>query len=158
MKGRTLLKNQTGIGRPSAYTPEVLDEICSRLEQGQLLTEISELDHMPNWSTIHKWMEIDPAVSIRIACAREKGHDVIAENLTKFALDEFKSKTTKTTYKDGKEIIEVTEYNDAATKKLYLDVTAKLLGRWNRKKYGDQFIGDDNNINVTVQNMPTKQE
>lgn len=42
-------------GRPSLYTPEVVEEICRRLADGEPLTRICEDDHLPVESTIRKW-------------------------------------------------------------------------------------------------------
>jgi len=158
LTAHTPIRFQDVKGKPVFYTDEILEEICTMLEEGKLLIEICEMDNMPRWSTVHNWMDRMDAVQIRINQAREKGYDAIAENLGRFALNELKSKTTKTTYKDGKEIVEVTEYNDSSSKKLHIDVVARLLTKWNRKKYGDSILGEDNNLNVTVKNIPTKPE
>lgn len=42
-------------GRPSLYTPEIAEEICRRLADGEPLTRICEDDHLPVESTIRKW-------------------------------------------------------------------------------------------------------
>jgi terminase small subunit-like protein len=39
------------------YTPEVVDEYCRRLADGELAIEISQLDGMPSTSTIWRWQE-----------------------------------------------------------------------------------------------------
>lgn len=46
-----------GEGRPTKYTEAIGIEICERLKKGELGIDISELAHMPDWSTIWRWQE-----------------------------------------------------------------------------------------------------
>lgn len=43
-------------GRPSSYTKQIGDEICSRLAAGESLLHICESEHMPARSTILLWV------------------------------------------------------------------------------------------------------
>lgn len=44
------------IGRPSIYTQEISDEICSRLAAGESLRAIAKSEHLPSLTTIFRWL------------------------------------------------------------------------------------------------------
>ena len=44
-------------GRPSMYSPEIVQEYCQRLADGELAIEISKLPGMPSTSTIWRWLD-----------------------------------------------------------------------------------------------------
>lgn len=43
-------------GRPTIYTPELAQEICQRVADGESLLSISKDEKMPVRSTIHEWL------------------------------------------------------------------------------------------------------
>ena len=43
-------------GRPSNYTPEIANEICELLAEGNSLVRICKLPHMPNSRTVFEWL------------------------------------------------------------------------------------------------------
>ena len=47
------------MGRPSAYTPEVAQEICERIAAGESLRRICDADHMPAPATVCLWVTDD---------------------------------------------------------------------------------------------------
>ena len=51
-------------------TPELLDEICARIADGESLRAICESENMPNWRTVWRWMEADDAFASKCARAR----------------------------------------------------------------------------------------
>jgi hypothetical protein len=46
----------TKLGRPSAYTDEIGIEICKLLSEGNSLVRICKLPHMPELSSIYRWL------------------------------------------------------------------------------------------------------
>ena len=44
------------IGRPSSYTDEIGIEICKLLSEGSSLVRICKLPHMPEISSIYRWL------------------------------------------------------------------------------------------------------
>lgn len=46
-------------GRPSKYTDEIADEICSRLAHGESLNRICEAEGMPAESRVREWADIN---------------------------------------------------------------------------------------------------
>ena len=43
-------------GRPSKYTPELAEAICTRIASGESLRHICEDDDMPNRDTVRQWI------------------------------------------------------------------------------------------------------
>lgn len=64
------------IGRPSAYSPEIAEKICTALSEGKSLLELSRRDDMPGYSTVMRWIEANhDGFRDKYARAREiQGH------------------------------------------------------------------------------------
>lgn len=125
-------------GRPSLYTPEIVEEICDRLSQGEPLEQICRDDHMPASRTVWAWQYGTGATKIKaipeeesaaITRAREIGFDQIAYNVMNTARGKGDSS------------------GDVQRDKLIVETDLKLLAKWLPKKYGDSTIlrGDKEN-------------
>lgn len=69
-------------GRPTLKTPEIAQEICTRLSLGQSLMAICELAHMPARATVLNWVVSDPEFQTLYARAREaQAHTYLDEIL-----------------------------------------------------------------------------
>jgi hypothetical protein len=74
-------------GRPSSYTDEVADEICTRLyesEEGELpetLLKICRDPRMPSRPTVHRWLSDIDGFRAKYARARELRKDALTERL-----------------------------------------------------------------------------
>lgn len=76
------------MGRPSKFTQELADEICTRLANGEtLLRMCREQDHMPVRSVVSRWVATNPAFADRVASAREAGSHVLVEETRDIADD-----------------------------------------------------------------------
>lgn len=117
------------MARPSLYTPEIINEICERLGNGEPMAQICRDDHMPSARTVRDWVNTKPDVSAAIACAREEGEDIIAARLRDTARG--RGESTQDVQRD----------------KLIIDTDLKLLAKWNPKKWGDKttLAGDTEN-------------
>lgn len=67
------------VGRPTLYTPELADEICELIANDNSLRKISKLPHMPNKSTILRWLANYPDFATKCARSRELQADLICE-------------------------------------------------------------------------------
>lgn len=77
-----------GRGRPTEYTPEIADEICSLLACGRTLRDICRDDGMPPESTVRQWALDDrEGFSARYAQAREIGYHSMADETLEIADD-----------------------------------------------------------------------
>lgn len=135
------------MGRPSDFTPELLEEICDRLAKGEPLAAICRDDHMPSDRTVRNWMSApDVSVSVdissAIARAREVGFDAIAAECLEIAEDgshDYKHKKRS----NGEEYEEF-DSEHVQRSKLRIDTRLKLLSKWDPKRYGDKLaLGGD---------------
>jgi hypothetical protein len=59
-------------GAPTTYTPELAEELCSRLRQGRdLWTICNDDDDMPGRSTVYQWMDAHPEFADMYLRAKE---------------------------------------------------------------------------------------
>lgn len=130
----------------STYTPEIADEICERLAEGEPLRQICRDLHMPAWRTVYDWIRQNEEFSARIAHARELGFDAIAEE----ALDIADDARNDWMERRG-ENAEGYELNGEHVQrsKLRIETRLKLLAKWSPKKYGDkQQIEHSGNVEI----------
>jgi transposase-like protein len=104
-------------GRPSDYSPEKAEAICSLIASGESVRAISQRDDMPAESTIYLWLAKESAFSERYARAREQQADVYAQEIVSIA-DEAK---------------------DAQIARLQMDARKWAASKLAPKKYGDKL-------------------
>jgi hypothetical protein len=59
------------LGRPTIFSQQLADEICERLVKPESMRSICLDDHMPDRSTIARWMANDAHFAAMVAYARE---------------------------------------------------------------------------------------
>ena len=68
------------IGRPSSYNKEMADEICERLSKGETLRSIiASSPHLPDRTTIYRWLNSNESFRNHYAQARAEQADYYAE-------------------------------------------------------------------------------
>lgn len=122
------------MGRPSKYTPELVQAIAERLADGEPLAQICRDEGMPHPSTVRDWMAERPEVSLLIARAREDGFDAIALDALRIA-DYGENDTYQR--EDGSEAV---NHDVIARSKLRVETRLKLLAKWDPKRYGDRQV------------------
>lgn len=115
-------------------TPEILDEICNRIAEGEPLRAICRDQHMPAWRTVYAWIESDSAFAARIAHARELGFDAIAEEALAISNTPVVGEETE----DDGEKVKVKRGDMLGHRKLQIETRLKLLAKWCPAKYGDK--------------------
>lgn len=128
-------KPKVRTGRPSKYTPELVEEIAERLAKGEPLAAICRDAHMPHDSTVRDWMEARPEVSLAIARGRESGEEWLMAECLQIA-DTTKEGVRVKITDDGMETV---REDMLGHRKLQIDTRLKLLAKWNPKKYGDKM-------------------
>jgi hypothetical protein len=123
------------MGRPSKYTPELVDEICERLSNGEPLAQICRDEHMPGVQTVYDWINGREDVSVAIARAREVGEEVIAAECLTIA-DTPQDGVEVTTSEKG---ISEKRGDMLGHRKLQIETRLKLLAKWNPKKWGEKI-------------------
>jgi hypothetical protein len=107
--------------------PAIEAEIVERLSKGETLRSICQDKHMPVWQAVYQWMDKDEEFSSRIAQARARGHDAIAENAMQIA-DE-----SPPVDAGGK-----IDSGYVAWQKNRVWTRLQLLAKWSPKKYGER--------------------
>lgn len=111
---------------PAKITPQVIEEVLSRIAQGETLAALGrELGFHPTaWASR---VREDEGLRIAYAQARDTGQDVIADDIIA--------------------IVDSVPANSEEIQraKLRADMRLKLLAKWNPKRYGDRQTVDVGN-------------
>lgn len=75
------------MARPSEFTKEVADEICERLADGESLRSICDSEHIPNKSTVFRWLAANDAFCDQYTRAREAQADALFDDVLQIADD-----------------------------------------------------------------------
>lgn len=104
-------------GRPTLRTPELVQKISELLVQGNSLASICRRDDMPSYVTVWKWESEDPEFLNISLSARARGADFIADDIIRITDD-----------------LDI----DPQHKRIMVDARLRLIGKWNRKVYGEK--------------------
>jgi len=110
-------------GRPSDYTQELADEICSQLAEGISLRTVCKPDDMPNKGTVFRWLRTQEGFSDQYAKAKADSADALLEDMLHIADD---------------------DKEDVQRSRLRVDVRKWAASKLKPKKYGDKLeLGSD---------------
>lgn len=126
-------------GRPSSFTQEMADTICSRLADGQSLRSICDDDGFPAKTTVMRWLadEQHKAFRDQYARARELQADTMFDDMIDIA-DDGRNDWMEKRNADG-ENIGWTENGEALRRsQLRIDARKWMAGKLQPKKYGDK--------------------
>lgn len=127
-----------GRGRPCEYSQEKADEICIRMADGESLRSICRDEHMPDMSTVLRWLgrkELDH-FRLQYAHAREVGLEQMAGEILEISDD---TRLDTTYNKNGDEVAN-NEWIQRS--KLRVDTRKWILSKLLPKKYGDRVINE----------------
>lgn len=131
----------------SKKTPEIEEEICKRISEGEPLRSICRDDHMPAWRTFYDWVRDDEDLSARIAHARELGYEAIAEDTLGIADD----CTNDYMERNGGDTPGYATNGEAIQRsKLRIETRLKLLSKWSPKKYGDRIQQEITSVSIVM--------
>lgn len=122
-------------GRPTLFTEEVAEAICSRLSKGEPLAHICDNEAMPAVRTVSDWKRDHEGFSANFARARDDGFDALAAQALEIADTPLPGVET-TTKPDGS--VETREGDMLGHRKLQIETRLKLLAKWDPKRYGDK--------------------
>jgi hypothetical protein len=77
--------DQTKVGRPSSYSEEIADRICTELALGKSLRSICAAPDMPARNTVFQWLESNIEFQDRYARARMAQADTYADEIVDLA-------------------------------------------------------------------------
>lgn len=84
-------------GRPSTYSDEMAEQICSLIAEGKTVTQICRMKGMPPMRTIFRWLESHESFRQKYARARECQADVFASQIIEISDKCRKGKRIETT-------------------------------------------------------------
>jgi hypothetical protein len=126
-------------GRPSLYTPEIAEEIISRLSEGEPLAHICRDDGMPAVRTVSLWKETQDGFAAAFGLARDVGFDALAARCLEIANTPLEGVETITDT-DGKVIEKRADM--LGHRKLQIETILKLLAKWDPRRYGERLHTD----------------
>ena len=133
------------VGRPSDYTQELADEICSQLSEGLSMRTVCKPDAMPNKATVFKWIRTIPEFNDQYAKAKEESADALIEEMLDIADDGTNDYMEK---EDGEGNAAGYQLNGEHIQRsrLRVDVRKWAASKLKPKKYGDK-IEQNHNVN-----------
>ncbi len=129
---------------PSKKTPELIEQVLSRLAQGETLAALGrELNFHPTaWAN---WLREDEGLALAYQRARDVGADVLAEQALAL-IDEQPARV------EGR-----VDPGHVAWRRAQVDTRLKLLACWNPKKYGNKQqvdVGNKDGEALKVESKP----
>jgi len=112
-------------------TPELADALVEGISNGIPLRELCR-EHGVGKSTMYNWFDEDKELAGRIACARVKGWDELAEQCLEIADD------GRRDYIVGEDGVGVVNSDHIQRSRLRIETRLKLLAKWDPKRYGDK--------------------
>jgi len=100
------------MSRPTIFSEEIADAICSRLAEGKTLLSICKEEGMPSRSSVYLWREENEAFSDKFARARDLGFDAIADDVIEISDD---------------------KTDEPASRRVRVQARLDLLGRWSTR-------------------------
>jgi hypothetical protein len=131
-------------GRPSDYSPELVETICNLLIEGNSLRAIEDMDGMPSKTAILRWVSKHPEFRDQYARALEARTDAHADEILAIADDGHNDWMQKQFGDDVKWV----ENGEAIRRsQLRIDARKWLMSKLAPKKYGDKLLhgGDPSN-------------
>ena len=109
------------VGRPTLYNLQLADILCTRISEGENLTEICKTDGMPCRMSVYRWMREHPEFGDAYTRAREERADTLADEIISVADDS------------------ALDHNDRRVK---IDARKWAASKLNRRLYGDRITVD----------------
>lgn len=143
------------MGRPSTYSQDIADTICSQLAEGMSLREVCRQDGMPDKATVMRWLHNQPDFRDQYTRAKDIGIEAIAEDILDIA-DDGENDWMERKNPDGENIGWAFNGEAARRSQIRIDARKWLLSKLAPKKYGDKttLAGDPDSPllpNLTVQ-------
>lgn len=110
------------MARPTKFTEELGDEICSMVISGMPLVRICELDHMPDARTVYRWFREHELFCQNYARAKEDQADYFVEDILQIA--------------------DMAKPEDVQVARLRVDTRKWAASKYKPKKYGDKIQTD----------------
>lgn len=123
------------MGRPTDYTQDLADKLCSELADGKSMRTVCAIDDMPSKSTVFRWIRTKEEFRDQYTRAKEESADALTDEMLDIADDSQLDYTE--TDEDGKRL----NAENIQRSRLKIETRKWLASKLKPKKYGDkQFI------------------
>ncbi|UOF78426.1 terminase small subunit [Caudoviricetes sp.] len=137
-------------GRPSKYSPELVDTICERLALGEGLAQICRDEDMPSQTIVYQWLNRHPEFLERYTRAREEQAETHADEIV--AIADETPETVPVYDKEGNLLRIDISSAYVAWQKQRIDARKWNAAKQRPKKYGDRVThGGDDDAPVVVE-------
>ncbi len=125
-------------GRPTDFTPDIADEICERIADGESLRSICAENEMPNKATVFRWLARHADFSDQYARARDEQAETLFDEILDIADDGSNDWMEK--HGTEGEVIGWRENGEALRRsQLRVDARKWMAGKLKPKKFGDKI-------------------
>ncbi len=130
------------VGRPSKYTQEIADELCSELAQGKSLRTVCKSPDMPSTVAVFSWFRTNEEFLNQYTRAKEESADALSDEMIDIA-DDANNDYMENIGKDGQS--EGYKLNGDHVRRSHLRIETRkwLASKLKPKRYG-------NNVSVAV--------
>ena len=119
-------------GRPTHYTPELAQKICSALSGGMSLRRLTAQDDMPSAQTVYEWLWKHKEFAEQYARAKEDRAESYADEIAEIA--------------DNQEL-------DPNSRRVMIDARKWIACKFAPRKYGDKVtLAGDKDAPLEVKN------
>ena len=124
-------------GRPVEYKESIADEVCLRLTEGEPLVRICKSSHLPDVSTIYRWLIRFPLFCEMYTRAREEQADTNADEIIAIADED--PKFTEYKDKDGNVVDIKIDSAYVAYQKQRIESRKWTAAKLKPRKYGERI-------------------
>lgn len=114
------------------YTPEVVEELCARMAEGETLPQICRNAHMPNRWTVYNWAQTKPEFLEKFDIAREQLYEYWADEILEIS----DNSTNDFLLREHGVVLDAEHIKRA---RLRVDCRKWLLSKLAHTKYGDRL-------------------
>jgi hypothetical protein len=125
------------VGRPSEYSPELIDELCGRLCEGRSLRSICKDEGMPSTATVFRWLREHPEFQEQYARAKREGVEALVDEIPDIA-DDGSNDWMEKLNADGEQIGWTLNGEHVQRSKLRIDARKWIAAKLAPKLYGEK--------------------
>lgn len=140
-------------GRPTLYSEELAETICTRIASGESLNRICKSEGMPTLVSVYNWLHKDAAFFNKYAKAREDQADTLSDEILDIADED---PATRIQGKDEEARV-IVDSAAVAHQRLRVDARKWVASKLKPKKYGEaqriEMGGEIKNTNVQADQL-----
>lgn len=140
-------------GRPTIYTQELSDRICSDIAQGMSLRTLCRPDDMPCTATIFNWFRSHPEFLEQYTRAKEEQAEALVEEILDIA-DDGSNDWMEKFNSDGNSVGWVLNGEHVNRSRLRIDSRKWLASKLKPKRYADKMINQNTNQTLDKDGNP----